>query len=364
MAEMRDVQPIASSSESKRGVGAQAQVPMEDGKGERKKFDEEELWENYLRANQKYILDGLPDLNGAGFPARRGWMWTDFLMTSSLQDFRDDGSNMYIKRGLEQCPKTGRWHLQSMGWWKKNVKPTWIWQIVGYQCHIEPINADFAGKYSEKDGNFEVAGTLGKKGQDLSLAEVYADCKNSGGNLKEVADKHPETFMKYSNAITKAVMMHEKSPGFQSIKVIALYGLPRTGKSSYAESEFGVENVYKVDAAIWRRDFWDGYNGQGVLVIDFDDQPFMKPKELLHLTDGSVNRVNVKSSGLYGRWHTVFVISNHHPNDWFANYWKKFPDQKKALEERFDQVVYIDKVMPHLVKAGVKSSELRSYEVM
>ena len=94
------------------------------------------------------------------------------------------------------------------------------------------------------------------------------------------------------------------------------WGKAGVGKTRYVWEKHGCALYALVDDSngkVW----FDGYNGEDILLID-EFTPEMVPYNyFLHLLEGYKLRLPVKSRFTYANWSTVYITSNWHPKDWY-----------------------------------------------
>lgn len=303
------------------------------------------------------------------FGSRLGWAFTDFKMTSKLQEYIDSDLVQYIVRGEEVCPKTGKLHYQGFVWFKTNQRMSALQKLVGHKCYCQPMYKKSTPaaneKYCKKDGKFEKWGDMPVTGRSNDLIPLSQACNKADGNVEAVYDAFPELYIKHHSAVDKIIRMKVKNPGSGEAPFVGIiWGAPRTGKSSWADYKFGGDHVYHLKASQYESKFWDGYKGEKVLVIEFDAGTWMEHKILVGLLDGSAQRVNVKYGGGWAKWKWVYLISNKEPSTWYRQFWTENPDQEVAFLGRVDQIVHVQSAMPHLAALGVKISKcVICYEV-
>jgi len=144
-----------------------------------------------------------------------------------------------------------------------------------------------------------------------------------------------EPLAKYSKFAERVheMSLKRKTRDFRHIEVIVHWGDTGTGKTRgpYDEGAYkwNPENV----------EWWDGYDGEPVLLIDeFYGQ--IKPARLLTLLDGYQCRLPVKCKFTYAQWEKVYITCNVHPDSWYPD----VPERvKAAIQRRISKVVHFDK---------------------
>ena len=151
------------------------------------------------------------------------------------------------------------------------------------RCHAERMRGtvDQAANYCKKDGNFTEFGEVPEQGKRNDLENVVKLIKEGCG-LKRIADENPLEFIKFSRGI-QALRFHcLKGRDFKS-EIFWLYGPTGTGKSRYAYEQAKLANSYYVKdpCSHW----WDGYDGQEVVIIDDVRKDFCTFAQLLRMLD-------------------------------------------------------------------------------
>lgn len=287
-------------------------------------------------------------------PSVRGWQFTDFGMTSSEKDWQTDDIT-FVCWGVEVCPNTGRQHRQGLVWFKQNARRTKVQKRAGNKCHCEPIKKPKALEiYNQKDGVVFKWGEPVAAGHRTDISAAYKFAKDSDGDIKKAADQAPVEYMKYHGAMGKVANMHTQPPPFRKLDVTILWGQAGTGKTSWPMYKYGRENVAIYTQTAHESKFFDTYYRQDVLLIEFDNGPFMKHQEILQFLDGHPQWINVKHGGCYARWTKVVITSNNDPEGWYSHVWDAHPESRKAFNRRITRVAYIDKPMQHLVEFRAK----------
>jgi len=104
------------------------------------------------------------------------------------------------------------------------------------------------------------------------------------------------------------------------VKVYVYYGNSGTGKT------FSAINLYAPDGDYFKLDctsvksgslWFDGYEGQKVLILDDFDAEVCSVSFLKNLLDKYKLRLQVKGGHTWAAWNTVVVTSNQHPRHWW-----------------------------------------------
>jgi len=267
----------------------------------------------------------------------------------------------------EKCPDSGRLHLQLFLTFASPKRFRQVKDLLGDTSHIELAKGNDKQNqvYCTKvgaTGNFRVErGTFtGGQGARSDLEEVVMAIQESKG-LVEIATTFPTTYIKYHRGIEKLIEVHrEQAAGpYRDMCCIVLTGQSRIGKSLWVRQyahNLGLR-VYSKPIGDGRSTQWfDGYDGEEILLLD-DFEPGQVPfREFLIWTDVYKHRVAVKGGFVTARWTTVCVTSNIHPDDWW-NQELFGPIAREPLRRRLD-LVY-DQVQPPNFMAQAYENQTR-----
>lgn len=115
-------------------------------------------------------------------------------------------------------------------------------------------------------------------------------------------------------------------PIHREVHVTWLYGSPGSGKTRYVWDLY--PNVYSKPTGMW----WDGYNGEDVLLLD-DFDADIQFSELLKVLDRYKYRIPVKGGFIGARWSKVFITTNEHPNTFY-----RYVHNRSALDRRINEI--------------------------
>jgi hypothetical protein len=100
------------------------------------------------------------------------------------------------------------------------------------------------------------------------------------------------------------------------MEIITIFGQTGVGKSYYAHN-FDPENMYCLPPKKNSGTYWDGYDGQRVVVIDEMTGSQFSYKELLRLLDWTPLSVPVHNGLVNFSSRVIIFTSNYHPDDWY-----------------------------------------------
>lgn len=220
--------------------------------------------------------------------------------------------------GLEECPNSKKLHFQ--GFVRFNCAKTFravkqkIFQLD--KIHIEvakssdAANRDYClayGKYLNKPGHLKRLIDFGKpakqgKRNDITRAiEIISQTGKMSAVLDEVhnyqACRHTEMWLKYKEK--------PRPVDPKNMKVINIYGAAGTGKTKAVYDFCAPRIPYKPVSYKW----WEGYDGDQIVLLDDIRGDFCKYHELLTLLDIYPFRVETKGGSRQIQATTIFITT-------------------------------------------------------
>ena len=230
----------------------------------------------------------------------RDWCFTSFDTDKELSFEKDNVR--YICYGRERCPTTDREHYQGFAIFKRTCRipkaKCWLGGCDG--THLEPRRGtrDQARAYCRKSGGdfFEWGVFDAMTKEDLFKQPI--------SYLKK---EYPEFYCRYHRGLEK---LQEKGPKWRDVKVTVLWGDTGTGKTRQVMEK---DDVYKIDHPYT---WWDGYEGEKILLLDDFQKCGLSRSYLLNLLDGYRLRLECKGSHTWACWNEVYITTNYNPDSW------------------------------------------------
>lgn len=294
-------------------------------------------------------------------PLRKRWVWTlnnysepaDLLM---LEDMAKECT--YLVFGFEVAPTTGTPHLQGYCEFKKEKRASFIRKFIprawiGYKAVRG--SAEENRKYCLKIREFDIKhGTppndrfleygicpkLGEgQGKRTDLDAAARLIKAQG--LQALIDEHPGMYIHYANNFEKYAAKVEKPRDFKT-RVTVIFGPPRTGKSALA---FRFPRPFAVPKPSGDNVWFDGFDNSihDTMILE-DFRGNFKLDLLLNLSDRYQMSLPVKGKFTQMQAKHLVITSNRKPHEWYAKLFAEHPDQRLALEARFDTVIYVPEI--------------------
>lgn len=255
----------------------------------------------------------------------KNWCFTDFKNTSENLEgiFRQYSPECirFMCWGEEICPDTGREHKQGFIQFTTKRRLKGAQKFFGHSIHIESIKGHISDniKYCSKDNKYFEFGKYVVQGQRTDLELIQREIID-GANLDEIMDNHFQKYCQYRNGIRDYVdsCQRRNVPEWRNVEVEVVYGETGVRKTRSCVEECTKNNVpyFKIEGD--QLDWFDGYNGEKVLIIDeYDSQ--IKLTRLLNILDGYKLRLPIKGSFTWANWTKVYITSNLSPYAWHQN---------------------------------------------
>lgn len=211
-------------------------------------------------------------------------------------------------------------------------------------------------KYTQKGGDFIECGEAMTQGHRTDLSAV-AELVKDRRKMIDIVKEHPVEFIKYHSGIEKMdtiLLRDEYKEVKRNVNVVVYYGPPGTSKTYMAEGE---GPHYKLTESMEK--WWDGYEGQELLIID-DFRGWIKFSTLLNILDQYPFCIQIKYGFTYARWTKVIITTNTEPEQWYP-YAKDI--DKKALMRRIHTIETFDKVYDKTKSEPVRKNHIYEQEV-
>lgn len=253
------------------------------------------------------------------YPPNRAWIftWNNFTDINQPKEWQGDYCVWQHERG-----ENGVNHLQGYIYFKQ---PRTFRQIknLNRRCHWEPREGthEQAELYNSKpetriEGPFRY-GTPPQQGKRNDLVNLKKDIDDGMTNIKDIADKHFNFYLRYQKGIISYLNM-KMYPRSQKTIVTVIYGPSNVGKSfsirqAFPDAYWFTKPTGK-NSPLW----FDGYNNQETVVFDefYGWIPF---DSFLRLCDAYPYNVEIKGSTIPFTSKRIFITSNKPPTQWYTN---------------------------------------------
>lgn len=245
----------------------------------------------------------------------RNFCFTSFEKQKPL--FNEDYMS-YMIFGKEICPRTGLPHWQGYCELRDQERFNTVKKLMGNTVHIEARRGTGgeAADYCKKDGDYEEYGTMKMQGERTDLKAV-ARAIAGGASRLDVAIQRPAEFIKFHRGIEKMINMRDKAyrKGEREVKVRVLIGPPGIGKTRSIYDKY--PDCYRFCCMEKTQIWFDGYEGEKVLLIDDMDKDCIPYGMMLAICDRYPLRLPIKGDFVYAAWERVYITSNKRVERWW-----------------------------------------------
>ena len=239
----------------------------------------------------------LEDIGRNELGAYRDWCFTAWEKPINF----DKEKIKYIIYGYELCPTNNREHYQGFAIFNRTVRLPQAKRCVGGgdRTHIKPRRGtrDQARDYCRKDGNVFEWGRF----DPMTKEDLFKQ------PIEILKKDYPEFYCRYHRGLEK---LQPKGPIERDMEIYILWGEPGTGKTSHVMRTHG-ESVYKFDPPY---KWFDGYEGEEVLLIDDYKRGAIDRGLLLNILDRWRLKIDIKGSYTWALWTKVYITTNFHPD--------------------------------------------------
>lgn len=267
----------------------------------------------------------------------RAWTFTSYKIDKPTYN-SDIHKFLIFQR--EKCPSTGREHWQGYVKYISPVRRTAAQKGIGDEtCHMESAKGNHKSNvtYCTKDATRvsppESFGEDTSQGERTDLKQFTSKVTNLSIPLTDTVLENPTVAIKYPRGtqLIRSMALQKASTKIRpDVKVKVLIGKPGSGKTRHIYDSHNINEIYKITLdgqSVW----WDGYDGQKVLLID-DFESWLPYRFLLNILDIYPLRLPIKGGYCYANWEIVYITSNRPLECWYPGQ----PD-KDALYRRIHE---------------------------
>lgn len=253
-------------------------------------------------------------------------MWTSFNLEVAIPQPITNPQVRYVVWQKEQCPDTGRQHLQG---YIELLRSSKMATVKNYfndpTIHLEARsgNQDQAIAYCTKeDTRIEGPWELGTKASGGSQSKrndltTFRDSIRSGQTDEQLLDNYPGEYARYPKFVQTVRQTTKRAQATsREVQCFILWGETGCGKTRFVYDKHGYQDVFKLDLGDATTLWFDGYEDQPILLLD-DFYGSIKYHTLLNYLDRYPVRLPIKGTHGYAAWHTVYITSNKSPEEWY-----------------------------------------------
>lgn len=250
----------------------------------------------------------------------------------------------------EECPETGRRHLQ--GYFELMVRKTlaWVKANFGNAHYVAAKGTKWQNyQYCTKEESHVEGGMRGEMGDFIEpraeqrrkskLPDLVKELED-GKSLEQVAIEYPVEFLRHCNGIRQLANIYD-SKRFEPVRkmrFIILEGPSGCGKSYFARSwltwNYGHLGWHQIltpkgaSSVHWT----DGAQGKRAILIEEMDKDQFNFREFLKWTDVYTHQTQIKGGSMMAKWEAVIVTTNKPMNCWFPDEADLTPLERRVTE--------------------------------
>lgn len=270
----------------------------------------------------------------------------EILSEEDVEEYLENSFIKYIIYQREVAPTTGRHHYQGYVEFKKNLTIKQAKSVLNDDTvHLEARKGtqqqaiDYVSKLSTAIPETQFTwGEPGRQGARTDIKKTKAALLSnidSSTNVRDFAIANPDLYVRMHQGIDKLVYHHKKPRDFKT-EVHIFWGVSDSGKTRkvYDDALASNQSVYKKPNGQW----WDGYEGQDVVLIDdYDSECVLPFREFLQLNDRYPHQVPIKGAFRQFTSKKIVYTSNQDPIDWYPNISE---ESLKAFKRRITTVLH------------------------
>lgn len=242
----------------------------------------------------------------------------------------------YVVWQLEQGENETK-HFQMYFELNTSQRFTFLQKIFDAKFHCEPRKGTalqaraYCMKVETRLSDPEEYGVMSKGQGSRSDLEALVNMAKEGKTLAEAYDVIGASVFRYAKEFDRAkITFASKIPRIKPV-VFCYWGESGAGKTHDAVGGLEPGDYFIKRAGKW----WDGYEGQKVIIVDEITPGSHDYQQLLGLCDIYQFSGEIKGATVSLNPERIFLTSNFHPNDWFP-----IITEKKPLLRRIDRIVH------------------------
>lgn len=238
----------------------------------------------------------------------------------------------------EEIGESGTEHIQAFIHYKSPRSLQKIKDDLSHKIHIEVMysTVDAASDYCKKEGKYIEIGIKPQQGERTDWRMVFQMIRN-GATLEDILTSFPH-LIPQQRAIRDTMFnlntRRVEAVANRDIDVIVLIGDAGAGKTKWIYENYPYDEIYIKPACKGSGQYFDGYNGQKVMVYD-DFYGDIKYHDLLRYLDRYPVKLPIHGGFTEAKYDTVIITSNREPVEWYKEY-----GVTPALRRRLKKIIH------------------------
>lgn len=179
-------------------------------------------------------------------------------------------------------------------------------------------------------------------GKSIKLQALCEEIKNGNHNKRKLFEDYGATYVRVYKGIEHAINLMKKPAPYkrkERPQNRVWFGKTGCGKTYEAEEQViqAQESMYKIPMKQLKGGWYDGYEGETVILFDDFRGASMEPHEFLNLLDG-LDRLPVKGGFIKNESKALFFTSSDHPINWWPKWYAKDENNWAQVKRRLDSI--------------------------
>lgn len=200
---------------------------------------------------------------------------------------------------------------------------------------------------------------------------MVEEIKSGNNDKAALFEKYGSTYLRMYKAADHCINLVAQTKPKPYTRTIApkngiWFGEAGCGKT-YGAEQVAIDNgksMFKIPIAQLKKGWYDGYQGEEIVLFDDFRGSSMEPQEFLNLLDG-IAQFPIKGGHVQNKASVLFFTSPDHPINWWPKWYAKTPNNWKQVQRRLN-VVYNctkDEQGHHATETDISESEIYKNQI-
>lgn len=199
-------------------------------------------------------------------------------------------------------------------------------------------------------------------GKSVKMDQMCEDIKSGETNKRKLFEDYGATYLRSYKAVGHAMELMKKPKAYKRTVApdnCVWFGKAGQGKTWDAE-QYAIDremSMFKIPMKQLKAGWYNGYEGEEILLFDDFRGTAMEPHEFLNLLDG-IPRLPIKGDFVENKATHLFFTSATHPINWWPNWYAKDDNNWAQVERRLKKI----NVVQNYVVAETMKSDYAMYK--
>lgn len=174
------------------------------------------------------------------------------------------------------------------------------------------------------------------------LQELLDEVKGGNFDKEALLNKYGATYARTYKGIAHCISLYNKPQPYrrrEPPRNAIWFGTTGSGKTYDAEQQVidAEKSMFKIPMKQLKAGWYDGYNGEEVILFDDFRGGSMEPHEFLNLLDG-LPRFPIKGDFVENKSTILFFTSSDHPINWWPKWYAKSDNNWAQVKRRINHI--------------------------